>query len=630
MENNMLKSAGKLVLAGSLGISGLAAGFPGMVKTVQAQEQQAQADYEKAAAEFVRHAGAEKWEEAYPMLSSQLQKYVTKELLPYFWSGLTAPLGKVQKSEFKRLEEDGVHKKAIFMMTAENGAYELILRMNGEGRIDEFFFDPVMPGVSFTEPDYHHPENYSEKQMVIGEGEFALPGVLTVPKGEGPFPAVVLVHGSGSNDRDEKAYSYKPFRDIAVGLANEGIAVLRYDKRTRVHPLKSSLTPGFSIQEETVEDANLAVERLLAEKEIDHDQIFVLGHSQGGFALPLILENDKQDNIKGAIGVAGPAGKFQGLLLWQMEEAVKRAEKMNAPAEQLQAVKANLALYQEQFAILNNPAYSKDNIPASFKLQNPYWWFDLRDYEPTELAEKQDVPMLLLQGGKDIQVPASELDEWKKALAHREDVDYKLYPDMFHMLGNYGGIPDGATEYLTPGNVPQSFISDVAQWIKTGKLGADLAEYKDYKENQYWSEAFQWAIGEGIIQGYQKEKLLKPYQPIKESQYLKVFLRQQLGSEFKDESLESIYSLAGKYDLPVDGKPNAALSRGKAAVLLAKSYAGKELSEKEAVQWLYDEGVVNGYSDKGGNYPKTFSSFKPEAAMSRAHLVTMLYRLANK
>ncbi|MEN8701927.1 alpha/beta fold hydrolase [Bacillus infantis] len=628
MENKMLKSAGKLVLAGSLGISGLAAGFPGMVKTVQAQEQQAQADYEKAAAEFVRHAGAEKWEEAYPMLSSQLQKYVTKELLPYFWSGLTAPLGKVQKSEFKRLEEDGVHTKAIFMMTAENGAYELILRMNGEGRIDEFFFDPVMPGVSFTEPDYHHPENYSEKQLVIGEGKFALPGVLTVPKGEGPFPAVVLVHGSGSNDRDEKAYSYKPFRDIAVGLANEGIAVLRYDKRTRVHPLKSSLTPDFSIQEETVEDANLAVERLLAEKEIDHDQIFVLGHSQGGFALPLILENDKLDNIKGAIGVAGPAGKFQDLLLWQMDEAVKRAEKMNAPAEQLQAVKANLALYQEQFTILNNPDYSKDNIPASFKLQNPYWWFDLRDYEPTELAEKQDVPMLLLQGGKDIQVPASELDEWKKALADREDVEYKLYPNMFHMLGDFGGTPDGATEYLTPGNVPQSFILDVAKWIKTGELGADLTDYKDYKENQYWSEAFRWAVGEGIIQGY--NHLLKPNAAIKETEYLKVFFRYKLGSAFKDESQSNVYALAKEYKLPVGAKPNAALSRGAAAVLLAKSYAKKDLTTAEAVAWLYKEGIINGYPGKDGKADKTLKSYKPDAAMSRAHLVTMLHRLANK
>jgi dienelactone hydrolase len=628
MENKMLRSAGKLVLAGSLGISGLAAGFPGMVKTVQAQEQPAQTDFEKAADEFVRHAGAEKWEQAYPMLSSQLQKYVTKELLPYFWSGLTAPLGKVQKSEFKRLEEDGVHTKAIFMMTAENGAYELILRMNGEGRVDEFFFDPVMPGVSFTEPDYHHPENYSEKQMVIGEGEFALPGVLTVPKGEGPFPAVVLVHGSGSNDRDEKAYSYKPFRDIAVGLANEGIAVLRYDKRTRVHPLKSSLTPGFSIQEETVEDANLAVERLLAEKEIDHNQIFVLGHSQGGFALPLILENDKQDNIKGAIGVAGPAGKFQDLLLWQMEEAVKRAEKMNAPAEQLQAVKANLALYQEQFAILNNPAYSKDNIPASFKLQNPYWWFDIRDYEPTELAEKQDVPMLLLQGGKDIQVPASELEEWKKALADRGNVDYKLYPDMFHMLGNYGGTPDGATEYLTPGNVPQSFIVDVAKWVKTGELGADLTDYRDYKDNQYWSDAFSWAVGEGIIQGY--NHLLKPNAAIKETEYLKVFFRHKLGSEFKDESQKNVYALAKEYKLPVGAKENAALSRGAAAVLLAKSYAKKDMTTAEAVAWLYEEDIVNGYPGKDGKADKTLKSYKPDAAMSRAHLVTMLHRLANK
>ena len=74
--------------------------------------------------------------------------------------------------------------------------------------------------------------------MQVGVGEWVLPGTISMPRGDGPFPAVVLVHGSGPNDRDETIGPNKPFRDLAGGLASQGIAVLRYEKRTRQHPLK--------------------------------------------------------------------------------------------------------------------------------------------------------------------------------------------------------------------------------------------------------------------------------------------------------------------------------------------------------------------------------------------------------
>ena len=480
-------------------------------------------------------------------------------------------------------------------------------------------------------PDYNHPENYTEKQISIGEGDFILPGVLTVPKGDGPFPVVVLVHGSGPNDMDETAYSFKPFRDIAVGLANQGIAVLRYDKRTNTHAIKSSVDPKLSIMEETVFDANLAVETLKSVPEIDEKNIFVLGHSQGGYALPLILENDKNKDIKGAIGVAGPTGKFHDLLLWQMEQSLVRAEKMNVPKEQIDAGKAQLEWMKGQIALLEDPQYSRDNIPPAFQLQNPYWWFDLNEYEPTELAKEQNVPLLLLQGEKDIQVPVDQLEAWKSALAERENVQYKVYPDMMHMLVNFKDEPNGMTEYMTPGNVPVEFLNDISQWVKTGKIDeknpVDLSIYKDYQPNLYWSEAFSWAIDKGVIKGYEAEKLLKPYQPMTESEYLRVFFRNQLGADLKDESLANIYALARSYDLPVNKKENAALSRGEAATLLAKSFTGKTMSEEEAVQWLYDQNIVNGYMDQNGNSPKTYASFKPNEPMKRSHLVTMLYRL---
>lgn len=475
-KKKALKSISMLMLASSLGLTGIASSLSISEHHVSAKEVMPEINYEKNAKEFLEFAKSNNWDAAYNQLSKNLQSVVPKDLLSTLWSQLTAPYGKIKETSLKNVKNDGVHTKVTFSVTAEKGAYELVLKFSAEGKVDDFLFDIINSPDSFLNPSYNHPENYTEKQVVIGEGEFSLPGVLTVPKGKGPFPVVVLVHGSGPHDMDETMFAFKPFRDIAVGLANDGIAVLRYDKRSKAHMVKSSTMPKATIQEETVIDANLAVDKLKSLPEIDSKNIFVLGHSQGAFSLPLIVENDKNKNIKGVIGVAGPAGKFQDLMLYQMEEQLKLAEKMQAPKEQINALKETLSFYNEQFGLLNDPQYSKDKIPANFKLPNAYWWFDLRDYVPTELAKKQDIPTLLIQGGKDLQVPVSEFEIWKSALKNRDNVDYKLYPDMFHPIVDYPGQPNWMTEYLTPGNVPQQFLSDVAEWVTSGSIDSKPEE----------------------------------------------------------------------------------------------------------------------------------------------------------
>ena len=99
---------------------------------------------------------------------------------------------------------------------------------------------------------------YREK-VVIGEGtEYPLNGILTIPDGTaGPVPAVVLVHGSGASNMDEKVLKLTPFKDLADGLAAHGIASVRYDKRTFVHGRKmmKANASGMTVVEETIEDA---------------------------------------------------------------------------------------------------------------------------------------------------------------------------------------------------------------------------------------------------------------------------------------------------------------------------------------------------------------------------------------
>ena len=125
-----------------------------------------------------------------------------------------------------------------------------------------------------------------------------LPGTLTVPKGEGPFPAVILLQGSGPSDRDETIGGLKPFRDIAEGLAEQGVAVYRFDKRTYAYGAELSVKKDISLADEYLEDAVNAVQLLAKQEKIDPARIWVLGHSLGGTAVPAIARELKQAPVK--------------------------------------------------------------------------------------------------------------------------------------------------------------------------------------------------------------------------------------------------------------------------------------------------------------------------------------------
>lgn len=621
---------GKILLASAIVLPIFGESSSVSSQKVSAVEQFTPADAEQLTKQFIDASKKADWEVALPLMSSSLKKELSKEGLIQIWTAFTEPYGEIEKSTLKAVTNDGVHTKVSWFISTNVSQYELVFKLNQENLINDFHSEISYPDGTFLTPTYDR-KNYIEKQVVIGEGEYVLPGLLTVPEGDGPFPVVVLVHGSGANDMDSTFYYAKPFRDLAVGLANEGIAVLRYDKRTKTHGIRTALESKFSIREETVIDANKAVELLKSQPEIDAENIFVLGHSQGAFSLPLIVENDREHDIKGIIGAAGLGGKFQDLLLWQVEQQLERAKQLNAPAEQLITIEAQLQFLQEQFSILNDPQYSLDNVPKEFQMQPTFWWFDIRDYVPTSLAKEQVVPYLILHGEKDIQVPMSEFEKLKSELQNRENTQFKTYPNMFHTLVNYAGNPDGMTEYLTPGNVSEEFIMDIATWVKTGKTiettKIDPSIYKDYREGLYWSEAIKWALNEKIIFGYADEKVLKPNQPITESQYLRMVFRYTLGDSLKDESIKSIYALAKKEGLSVTEKINATMTRGDVALLLAQTFVKKDITKKEAVQWLYDTNIVQGYVDKKGKPSKTYESFQPNMNISRAHLVTILYNL---
>jgi len=291
------------------------------------------------------------------------------------------------------------------------------------------------------------PGGLIERDITVGESPWVLPGTLTLPAGKGPFPAVVLVHGSGPSDRDEKVGGSRPFRDIAWGLAQKGIAVLRYDKRTLVHGSKVGEIKNLTLNDETVDDAVLAVKAAGQVQEINGGKIIVLGHSLGGYALGRIAE--KSPDAAGFISLAGAARPLEDFLPEQLSY-------LGAPEDMIKQAKEAAARIKSKDLTPDTPASELKGIPASY-------WLDLRGYDPVAALAKAKRPALILQGEADYQVTSADFALWKKGFP---DATHKSFPKLNHLFMPTEGKSMPA-DYLKEGQrVDPVVIQTIAEWVE--------------------------------------------------------------------------------------------------------------------------------------------------------------------
>lgn len=393
---------------------------------------------------------AGQFEQAEANFGAQMKTAVPAERLRQVWKSLPEQMGPASgRGEPTVSAHDTVALVEIPLHYA-HGELLAKVAVAADGSIVGFLVQPAPPPAAAAPG----PEaNYRESDFQVGQPPNALSGTLAVPRHGGPFVAVVLVHGSGPQDRDETIGGNRPFLDLARGLAARGIAVLRYEKRSKSHPEQFAGT-AFTVDDETTNDAVAAVAALAKTPGINGKRIFVLGHSQGGLMAPRIAAHSK--HVAGIILLSAPARPILDLLAEQNRNLAKLDGKVSTEET------AYLADLDRRITRVRGAAAVADadtpmNLPVGY-------WRSIDSVDPIAEARALRLPMLLLQGGRDFQVPAADWARWRSAFAKDPRATFKHYPSLNH-LAIAGTGPANIAEYQTAGHVDAGLIADIAQWL---------------------------------------------------------------------------------------------------------------------------------------------------------------------
>ncbi|MBV9550350.1 MAG: alpha/beta hydrolase [Alphaproteobacteria bacterium] len=320
------------------------------------------------------------------------------------------------------------------------------------------------------------PLPYDQKNVTFSSvSGVTLAGTLTMPRGKGPFPGVVLISGTGRNSRDEDVAGHKWFLVLADSLARQGYAVLRYDKRGvsgSTGDFAAATTADFAA------DAEMAFNYLSRQPALDASDIGLLGHSEGGIIAPFVAASNRK--VAFVIMVAGPG--IRGDQLFDLQKkAISRA--YGAPEDYI----ARRSDFDRQmYALIRNTPAGQNPRPLVEKLvergvaeklidaeeakglaagATSAWERYFASYDPAPALGKLTVPVLALNGTKDLQVPSKEnLAAIRAALKPDADAAIVEMPGLNHLLQHAGaGTPD--EYYAIPETISDEALKAIGDWL---------------------------------------------------------------------------------------------------------------------------------------------------------------------
>ena len=331
------------------------------------------------------------------------------------------------------------------------------------------------------------PFPYIEEEVFIENPEagIKLSGTITMPRDIEKAPVVILISGSGAQDRNEEIFSHKPFLVIADYLTRRGIAVLRYDERG-----VGKSTGDFSVAttEDFASDVMFAVAFLKEHDKIDPEQIGLIGHSEGGMIAPMVAS--RSDDISFIVMLAGPGITGEKILYLQgrkISEAAGLAESEIKTAQKLNKKIYNIAKKepdnQKAFELIKylfsditadmteeeieKAGFTDEGLEAIIRPVLSPWFRNFLVFNPRDYLKKVRCPVLSIIGGNDLQVPAKENNKAIKIAlksAKNNDFTVRELPDLNHLFQtSESGSP---SEY---GKIEETFspsaLELIGNWI---------------------------------------------------------------------------------------------------------------------------------------------------------------------
>jgi hypothetical protein len=391
-----------------------------------------------------------------------------------------------------RREGDKVHFElvagagvAVFDGTVAPGAIEgEFLQAGIKGT---FRLTPQGEKTDAQPPTTEAPLPYREEEVAVTSGEIKLSGTLTLPEGQGPFPAVIMITGSGTQNRDEEIFGFKLFRVIADHLTRRGIAVLRCDDRGFGAPGKMMAATSADF----AADVNAQAHFLRGRPDIDPQRVGLFGHSEGGLIAPMAQREGK---FAFMVLMAGTAVKGEDVILEQMAR-IARADGAGG-----KDIRQDVADQKKIYALLGDPqgegrimeiivaqtrrglgqlpadqrqaitdpeAYVQTMAKTQLMTLRSPWFRYFLSYDPRPALEALTCPVLALFGGKDTQViPDQNQPVMEMALrkAGNRDATFKVFPDANHLFqkANTGSPSEYAK--LEKAFVP-GFLETISSWI---------------------------------------------------------------------------------------------------------------------------------------------------------------------
>lgn len=417
-------------------------------------------NYELLSEKVVGQFNKGEFQEISNQIDTALFKRGSASNLEKSWEGVTARGGQFVKILKSEIMEKETFAFVNVLCQFQKNEINIRFTWNTSNKITILSFAPVDKRPKYVVAPYCNPAAAVDKSILMIDGKFRIPGTLSIPNVPGKHPLVILIHGSGPNDRDESFGPLKPFKDLTCGFTSKGIAVLRFEKRTRIfRSLLDHELPAYTLNEEVMKDVKNAIAMAKQDTTIDTTRIFLCGHSFGGMILPRIVKENP--GIKGLIFLTPNGQKLEDsfyaqaqYLANEMKDAsVKKMYLDSAKASQTKIKSITMGSEKDSSKIFDSPTS---------------WWYEIKDYDQIGAAKSLSLQMLFVFGGRDYQVTSTDAELWTSALKANKNVQFKKYPKLNHFFiaGEGKSLP---AEYEKPANVDIGMINDIVTWIKAVK-----------------------------------------------------------------------------------------------------------------------------------------------------------------